>query len=130
MVDHAERAGHVRVAPQMMQAMSIKRSREVSRRSTSDHDGAYSGKKAPVHKYNWETDVAARAAEPSFVYAAAHRYAKDARIVHKVFGQGIVTRVDGSKIEVLFQAGTKMLAQTPSGTEPPAAPAGSTTAAT
>ena len=101
--------------------MSIKRSREVSRRRTPDSDDAYRGKKEPERVYTWEADVAAHAAAPFVAYAPAHRYAKDARLVHKLFGAGIVTKVEGSKIEVLFKDGSKKLAHAPTGAEPPAA---------
>ena len=101
--------------------MSIKRSREVTRRRAPDRDDSYRGKKEPERVYSWDTDVAAHAGEPFVAYAATHRFAKDTRLEHKVFGKGIVTRVEGTKIEVLFKEGTKKLAHNPTGTDATAA---------
>ncbi len=104
----------------MMRAMSIKRSREVSRRPR-DLGGDFESKKAPERVYKWEDDVAPRLGEPFQAYGAAYKYAKDSLVEHAVFGKGIVTRVEGGKIEVLFQQGPKKLAQSPAGKEAPKA---------
>ncbi|MGC4116773.1 MAG: hypothetical protein QM765_19880 [Myxococcales bacterium] len=99
--------------------MSIKRSREVSRRPRDAGD--FESKKAPERVYKWEDDVSPRLSEPFQAYGAAFKYAKDSLVEHTVFGKGIVTKVDGGKIEVLFQAGLKKLAQNAAGKEAPKA---------
>ena len=100
--------------------MSIKRSREIPRRRAPENDG-YAAKKETERVYAWDTDVAAQPAESFLAYAPAHRYSKDALLVHSVFGKGVVTRVEGTKIEVLFQAGPKKLAHNPTGSDAPKA---------
>lgn len=97
--------------------MSIKRTRD-TRRRPSEGDSSYVKQE---RAYNWDSDVAARPADSFLAYAPANRYSKDDLLSHKVFGKGIVTNVEGSKIEVLFQAGPKKLAQTPTGPVAPKA---------
>lgn len=43
-------------------------------------------------------------------YRATERFVVDQIIEHSKFGRGLVTRVDGSKVEVVFQSGNKLLA--------------------
>lgn len=103
--------------------MSIKRSREVSRRRPSDGGSFESSKKKDERVYTWDDDVAPRVGEPFFAYAASHKYAKDSLLEHSVFGKGIITKVEGTKIEVLFQPGPKKLVHNPAGSEAPKAQA-------
>jgi hypothetical protein len=107
--------------------MSIKRSRELPRRRSPEPREIQRGPKAPERVYRWAEDVEAHSADPFVAYAPAHRYAEDVRLVHKVFGAGIVTKVEGTKIEVLFKEGPKKLAQNPAGAQAP--PASTMTAA-
>ena len=100
--------------------MSIKRSREVTRRRPSD-GGSSDSKKAVERVYEWEADVVPHLAEAALAYGAAHCYAKEALIQHSVFGKGLVTKVEGTKIEVLFEAGPKKLVHNPKGSEAPKA---------
>lgn len=103
----------------MMRAMSIKRSREVSRRPRDGGD--IETKKAPEKVYKWDDDVVPRLGEQPLSYGAAYKYAKESLVEHPVFGKGLVTKVEGSKIEVLFQAGAKKLAQNAAGKDAPKA---------
>ncbi len=115
--------------------MSIKRSRDFSRRPTPDYKETSAAPKRAARRLSFDSDVASRPAESAVAYGALYRHAKDDLIEHKVFGRGIVTRVEGERIEVLFRDGIKKLAHdpsgpnppkaTPSGAEPPLAPAGS-----
>lgn len=89
--------------------MSMKRSKEVSRGRAREVDGGFWDKKEPERVYTWESDVAARPDEAFVAYAPAQRYSKDVLVTHAKFGKGIVTEVDGAKIDVLFQDGQKKL---------------------
>lgn len=99
--------------------MSIKRSREVSRRPRDGGD--IETKKTPEKVYKWDDDVVPRLGEQPLSYGAAYKYAKESLVEHPVFGKGLVTKVEGSKIEVLFQAGAKKLAQNAAGKDAPKA---------
>ncbi len=98
--------------------MSIKRTREVSRRRPHEIDDSSS--KKPERVYKWDEDVVPRLTGPQVTYAATHRYAKESLVLHKLFGVGLVTRVEGAKLEILFKDGAKKLAHNPAGTPPPA----------
>ncbi len=112
--------------------MSIKRSRDFSRRPTPDPKETSAAPKRAQRRYSFDRDVGSRPAESAVAYGAAYRHAADDLIEHKFFGRGLVTRVEGDRIEVLFKDGVKKLAHdprgpnppkaTPSGAEPPLAP--------
>jgi hypothetical protein len=98
----------------MMRPMSIKRSKQVSRGSRRrETEGSPfffdSTPKAVEPEWNWEDHVAGQA-EGSFVpYSLTKTFAKSSFILHPVFGKGLVTNVDGGRIEVLFKDGKKKL---------------------
>ena len=101
--------------------MSIKRSREFSRRPTPDYKETSAAPKRAARRHSFDRDVASRPAETAVAYGTAYRHAEDDLIEHKVFGRGLVTRVEGDRIEVLFRDGVKKLAHDPSGPHPPKA---------
>jgi hypothetical protein len=101
--------------------MSIKRSRDFPRRRTPEHSEASATPKRAERKRSFDRDVASRPAENAVAYGTAYRHAEDDLIEHKVFGRGLVTRVEGDRIEVLFRDGIKKLAHDPSGPNPPKA---------
>src|SRR5512140_2116258 len=101
--------------------MSIKRSRDFSRRPTPDYKETSTAPKRAERKRSFDRDVAGRTAESALAYGTTYRYAEDDLIGHTVFGRGLVTRVEGDRIEVLFQDGIKKLAHSPSGQNPPKA---------
>jgi hypothetical protein len=45
-------------------------------------------------------------------YSLTSKYAKGALLEHPKFGKGVVTAVEGTKIEVCFESGTKKLSMT------------------
>lgn len=108
--------------------MSIKRTREVSRRRPHEIDDS-SSKKPQERVYKWDEDVVPRLSGPQVAYAATHRYAKESLVLHKAFGVGLVTRVDGARLEILFKDGAKKLAHNPAGAPPPAVETGAPPAA-
>jgi hypothetical protein len=89
--------------------MSMKRSKEVSRGRAREVDGGFWDKKEPERVYTWESDVSAQPDEAFVAYTPQQRYSKDVLLTHAKFGKGIVTDVDGGKIDVLFQEGPKKL---------------------
>jgi hypothetical protein len=101
--------------------MSIKRSRDFSRRRPPEHSEASAAPKRAERRYSFDRDVASRPAESAVTYGTAYRHAEDDLIEHTVFGRGVVTRVQGNRIEVLFRDGIKKLAHDPSGPNPPKA---------
>lgn len=58
----------------------------------------------------WKKAMAPHEGKKAVDYRASERFAVDQVIDHSKFGRGLVTRVDGSKVEVMFQSGTKLLA--------------------
>lgn len=89
--------------------MSMKRSKEVTRGRAREVDGGFWDKKEPERVYVWDTDVATQPEDAFVAYAPAQRYAKNVLITHSKFGKGIVTDIDGGKIDVLFSDGPKKL---------------------
>jgi hypothetical protein len=90
--------------------MSMKRGKEVSRGKDRDLETeGFWVKKDDGRTYKWEDDVATKGDDAFVPYAPTQKFAKDALVVHAKFGKGIVTAVDGGKIDVLFQDGTKKL---------------------
>lgn len=88
--------------------MSMKRSKPVTRRSRSSADSKLGAKKAEA-KFDWDEHVA-NAPDAHFVtYSLNSKFERSQLIEHSKFGRGIVTNVDGARIEVLFQEGTKKL---------------------
>jgi hypothetical protein len=101
--------------------MSIKRSRDYSRRPPSERNETTAAPKHAARRYSFDRDVAAMPAEKIVAYGTTNRHAENDLIEHKIFGRGLVTRVEGDKIEVLFKEGTKKLVHNPSGPNPPKA---------
>ncbi len=101
--------------------MSIKRSRGFSRRPTPEHHETSAGPNRAERRYSFDRDVAGLPADSAVVYGTAYRYAENDLLEHKLFGRGLVTRVEGDRMEVLFREGLKKLVQDPSGPNPPKA---------
>jgi len=102
--------------------MSIKRSRVASGNRGRDAGlGRYEElqrKPQDVRTYTWEAAVAPQADEAFVAYSPACKLEQDALVYHVKFGKGVVTGVQGTKIDVLFQDGAKMLAHNPAGAAP------------
>lgn len=102
----------------MFGRMSIKRSKEPTRKRSREATGGFWEKNEPERVYSWEADVASQSDEAFVKYAPTVKFEKDATVFHSKFGKGIVTGVNGTKVEILFQEGPKTLAQNPSGGPP------------
>lgn len=90
--------------------MSMKRTKQRgtgSGRRAGEYAGFGARDKEP--EKSWSEDVAGQP-DGSFVpYALTNHYSKGALIAHPSFGKGIVLNVDGTRVEVLFEAGKKKL---------------------
>ncbi len=93
--------------------MSIKRTQSRSTRQSS-HAGSGSSifgagkpkEKEPV----WQEDVADRPDDAFTAYSRAGRFASGELVSHPTFGKGLVVRIDGKKMEVLFSDSRRTLA--------------------
>jgi hypothetical protein len=92
-------------------AMSMKR----SRRSNSG-GGRGSQDEAPIGLMGtpsapttWAEAVGARPDTDFKPYSMANTYARNDLVQHSKFGKGVVTLVDGSRVEVLFEDGPRKL---------------------
>lgn len=90
--------------------MSMKRTKQTSRGRSRDEDvSSPFGKKAPEKSYTWDDDVAGQPDEAFKAYNLKESFARGALLLHPTFGKGVVTLVEGTRVEVLFQAGPKKL---------------------
>ena len=92
--------------------MSMKRSKQVSRyprHREAEGPSWVSLRKVEQKTYDWQTQVAGQPESAFLVYNPAQGFKAEALIVHPKFGRGIVTRVDGKRLDVLFQDGPRKL---------------------
>jgi hypothetical protein len=90
--------------------MSIKRNKTASRGKAKDSDGESglgSPKPAPVPI--WKDQVGTKSDDAFSPYTLGSVFQKGSLIQHSKFGKGLVTNVDGARIEVLFEEGSKKL---------------------
>jgi hypothetical protein len=94
--------------------MSIKRSKQVYKGSSGREGGDEKEKpsKDKSQKMSWGEQVQSQPDESFVPYAQTGTFAKGAFILHQTFGKGLVTTVEGSRIEVLFEGGVKKLVHT------------------
>jgi hypothetical protein len=93
--------------------MSIKRSKQVNygskyRDSSPPTTGPFAAK-APEPELSWAEHMAGKEDATFAPYALSTKYEKGSLIEHPKFGKGVVLRVEGSKVEVCFEEGTKKL---------------------
>jgi hypothetical protein len=91
--------------------MSIKRSKQRSSTSgrNSDEDAPLGWGKAPEPEKTWAEQVEGKADDAFAPYALTTRFGKGQLLTHPKFGKGVVTNVEGARIEVLFEEGAKKL---------------------
>jgi hypothetical protein len=89
--------------------MSIHRpKRATARRSESTAGGR--GSSAPSAKPPKWKDIVLDKPEGAFLsYSQGSRYEQNALVNHPKFGKGVVLEVDGNKVHVLFEEGTRRL---------------------
>jgi hypothetical protein len=90
--------------------MSIKRTkqRSFSSRDAGDSPSGFGNKPAEPVK-TWGEQVTGKPEADFTPYAMTARFAKGAFIQHAKFGKGVVVEVEGPRVEVLFEEGTKKL---------------------
>src|SRR5579862_9818345 len=90
--------------------MSIKRSKQRSYGSTRGGTGEddYFAKPAEPEK-SWDEHMADKTDDQFVPYALSSKYTKGTLILHSKFGKGVVTSVEATNVQVLFQDGTKKL---------------------
>jgi hypothetical protein len=92
--------------------MSIKRSKQRSSgsgRSGGDDDSPLGWGKAPEPEKTWTEQMEGKGDDAFVAFDLAARYTKGQLLAHPKFGKGVVTNVEGARIEVLFEAGPKKL---------------------
>lgn len=91
--------------------MSMKRARKTGPGGRgSNAEGALTPFGQPLPSIpSWQEAVGDKPDAPSRPWALTETFARDEIIEHPKFGKGLVVMVQGTKIQVLFQEGTKML---------------------
>ena len=91
--------------------MSIKRSKQVNFRSKFQEapTGGPFAPKPAAPDLSWADHMAGKDDATFVPYALTAKYDKGALISHPKFGKGVVTKVEGAKLEVCFEEGTKKL---------------------
>lgn len=91
--------------------MSMKRGKQVNYRE-KDLGPPTQGPFAPkpvAPELSWAEHMAAKEGATFAPYSLTAKYGRGALLDHPKFGKGVVTGVEGTKIEVCFEAGTKKL---------------------
>ncbi len=89
--------------------MSMKRTKQRgSGGRDKELDANFWGKPTEPEK-SWDEQVDGKPDDQFVPYAMTQRYAKGQLLVHPKFGKGVVTDVEASRIEILFQEGKKKL---------------------
>jgi hypothetical protein len=95
--------------------MSMKRTKSSgAKRGPSNremaHSPLFSPKKDDAPKFTWKEHVGGATEDAFSGYALATKYDRGTLLEHPKFGRGIVTLVEGKRIDVLFEDGAKKLA--------------------
>ncbi len=96
----------------MRPVMSIKRAKQKthgSGKSSSEDEKPAPWAKAPPPEKTWTEQVDGKDDDAFAAYAMTTRFTKGQLLTHSKFGKGVVTLVEGPRIEVLFQDGSKKL---------------------
>jgi hypothetical protein len=95
--------------------MSIKRTKQ--RTGTSARRAAnadfFGFEKPKEPEKTWSEHMTEKPEDAFVPYATTARFEAGALIAHPTFGKGIVTAIDGARIVVLFEGGTKKLSHSP-----------------
>jgi hypothetical protein len=95
--------------------MSIKRTKQrtgASARRAANAD-FFGFEKPKDPEKTWSEQMADKPEDAFVPYALTSRFASGTLLSHPTFGKGIVTAVDGGRIVVLFESGTKKLGHAP-----------------
>ena len=89
--------------------MSIKRSKAKGSGSSKGDDTTDAWGKPPEPEKTWTEHLEGKSDDAFVPYAMSSRFAKGQLLSHPKFGKGVVTNVEGLRIEVLFEEGAKKL---------------------
>jgi hypothetical protein len=92
--------------------MSIKRTKQASygsRNKDYPSDGPFAAAKPAEPTKTWAELMEGKGDDAFVPYSMTAKFAKGALISHPKFGRGAVVGVEGPRIEVLFEDGTKKL---------------------
>jgi len=93
-----------------LHTMSMKRTKQRgSATGRRAGEGSIFGNKEKDAEKNWKEDVSLQPDAAFVPYAITNHYAKGVLLAHPSFGKGLVLNVDGTRVEVLFEAGMKKL---------------------
>jgi hypothetical protein len=90
--------------------MSIKRTKQRTfGRGREGEENAFGGPKATAPEKTWAESVEGKDDSAFAAYSMTAKFAKGALLAHPKFGKGVVLDVEPTRIEVLFEDGTKKL---------------------
>jgi hypothetical protein len=90
--------------------MSIKRTKQRSfGRGKDSEESAFGGSKPGEPEKTWAELVEGKGDDAFVAYAMTAKYSKGTLLLHAKFGKGAVVNVEGQRIEVIFEEGTKKL---------------------
>ncbi len=90
--------------------MSIHRPKRANPRRAEPAGSAKSSGQSTAPKLpKWKEAVSGAPDSAFTAYNPATTFAKDALVMHPKFGKGLVLEVDGNKVSILFEEGTKKL---------------------
>jgi hypothetical protein len=88
--------------------MSMKRTKQRSSGREKDVESDF-WKKPTEPEKTWEQAMEGQADDAFLPYALSSKFTKGQLVTHVKFGKGVVTDADASRVEILFQEGTKKL---------------------
>ncbi len=94
-------------APKEAKVPAIKKSTEPRVRTSTT--AATKKDTAPRYHEQWELALSGKDSSPVKEYDMEGKFKKDELVKHTLFGMGIVTMVTGTKMELLFSEGPKLL---------------------
>jgi hypothetical protein len=90
--------------------MSIKRTKQRTfGRGREGEENSFGGPKAMAPEKTWAEDVKDKDDSAFVAYSMTAKFGKGALLSHPKFGKGVVVDVEPTRIEVLFEDGTKKL---------------------
>jgi hypothetical protein len=89
--------------------MSIHRPKRATTRRADSAEAGKGASSAAAKVPKWKDVVEAQPDETFAKYNPAKTFAMGAMILHAKFGKGVVVEVDGNKMQILFEEGTKKL---------------------
>lgn len=89
--------------------MSMKRARRVNAGAKNSQSDSPFTLGVPQTESTWAESMADKPDNAFKPYAMSATFARNDLVLHPKFGKGIVTLVDGNRVEVLFEEGSKKL---------------------